>query len=174
MKRIAIEPESLVYKFEILPEDVILEIYNHVLLITDKRIFRRTTKKYNKLTEKLFIEYENNYSIPGFEEIIENSLKKFTLELCHDGYYNLIPMRDLDNEIFVKAYTYFHKIRLLELCKSEGYNYDDTGRFTYFKIMEFMANDPKWWTEIKWKEKKYYHLDVLQWAHNNGCDFNPH
>ncbi len=131
-----------------LPDELILEIFNHILLITDKRQFLRICNNYNLLTKRLFLEYENNYVIKYFNKIKGYNLEKFTLELCHDGYFDLIPEHYIisGNEVLIKSLSYFGNLKLLKLCKIKGFGMSD--------ICAYSSLGGK--------------LSVLQWACNNG------
>ncbi len=102
-----------------IPNDIILLIFNNIKLITDKRQFLRTCKRTNNITKKLMEEYENNYEIEYFDKIKKYCVEKFTLELCHDKYFHLIPKTYLSatNEIIGDALAFFGNIDLLKILQ---------------------------------------------------------
>ncbi len=121
-----------------LPNEIILEIFNYILKITDKRQFLRTCLNYNILTKQLFIDYETNYKIKEFENykiktlvhyeietvknLINYCVEKFTLELCYDKYFDMIPKSYINknNKMIVSALASFNCINLLELALDNG------------------------------------------------------
>ncbi len=107
-----------------LPNELIILIFETILLITDKRQFLRTCNKYNILTKQPMIKYENDHQIKGFDKISEYCVDKFTLELSHDKYFDRIPEHYivLENLMLVSASAYFGNILLLDKLKSYGYS----------------------------------------------------
>ncbi len=100
-----------------LPNDMIILIFETILKITDKRQFLRTCVMYNKLTEKSFSQYEDNYKIKDFNKINKYCVEKFTLELCHDEYFDMIPIFYINpkNTIIMDALASFYNIPYLEI-----------------------------------------------------------
>ncbi len=139
---------------ETLPYELILEIFNHILLITDKRQFLRTCNYYNLLTKQLFLEYEKNYKIGDFAKISKYNVEKYTLELCYNGYFDMIPEHYIipNNESLVVIFTYFGSIKLLKKLKLKGSYLDCICEYSAF----------------------FGQLEVLHWAHKNGCCWNDY
>ncbi len=133
---------------ETLPDEIILIIFENILKITDKRQFLRTCAKYNTLTKYNFIQYEQNYSIRSFHKINNYCMEKFTLELCHDLYFDMIPTFYIipSNEILGKALGIFNNLELLKIAKNNGCNLES----------------------ICYNASKYGHLETLKWAMDNG------
>ncbi len=133
-----------------LPNELILEIFNHIKKITDKRQFLKTCKTYNKITRQSMLNYENNYYIPNFNYKNKYSMEKFTLELCHDGYFNLIPEYYIQksNDILALCGAYYNNVKILELCKFKGCNLN--------KISEYGAISG--------------HISVLDFCIKNNCN----
>ena len=46
-----------------IPNELIILIFDLILLITDKRQFLKTCLHYNKLLKQTFLQYEQNYKI---------------------------------------------------------------------------------------------------------------
>ncbi len=132
-----------------LPNEIILIIFEFIPLITDKRQFLRTCKRFNTITKKSFHIYENNYKIKNFNKINNYCMEKFTLELCHDKYFDMIPNYYIteQNGILIKALASFNCIELLELAQNRGCYIGDVGNYG-------IQNG---------------HNEVLYWARCNGC-----
>ncbi len=142
-----------------LPNDMIILIFDSMKLITDKRQFVRTCSRYNNLTKKSMEFYDENYAKQiykqmfkyGMVDVTKNCMDKFTLELSHDKYFNMIPRRYITstNSVIVTASAYFGNIKLLDKLKNTyiAPKLDDT-------MCELAAKNGQ--------------LDVLKWA--NGCD----
>ncbi len=167
----------------ILPDELILEIFNHILLITDKRQFLKTCNHYNNLTKQSFLEYESNYRIEDFEKITDYSVEKFTIELCHDGYFEMIPDHYiiLENYMMIKSASYFGTIKLLELCKLKGFNLNFvcewatlSGNLSVFKwtLLNGCVGDNK--SRVCEFAAFNGRLSVLQWARLNGFTWDSY
>ncbi len=161
---------------ETLPNELIIEIFNHIQKITDKRQFLKTCIHYNNLTKQSFINYELNYELPYFDKINGYCVEKFTLELCHDSYFNLIPNHYITptNENLMSCLSYYNCVELLELAQSKGCNLDGS--------MEVAAtaghiNVIKWFMERNQNEMFLLifavtggHIHVIKWLHEIGHD----
>ncbi len=103
----------------LLPNELIIIIFNYIQKITDKRQFLRTCKTYNKITKQSMLEYVCNYNVSQFNYKHKYSVETFTLEICHDGYFNLIPEHYINknNKILVSCLAYYNNVPLLELAK---------------------------------------------------------
>ncbi len=163
----------------ILPDELILLIFDNILKITDKRQFLKTCKKYNNLTKDNFLQYENNYSIVPFCKIHYYCVEKFTLELCYDGYFDLIPDYYIieNNRVIVEAALTFNGIKILEIIKKKG------SPVIYDKVC-FVAATTGNLELLKWGKDNGFmvdinicniaasngHLDVVKWALDNGYE----
>src|SRR5208283_1209888 len=107
---------------DFLPDELILLIFESIPLITDKRHFLMVNIHYNRITTQSFMNYERNYTIKDFVKISEYSVEKFTLELCHDGYFDLIPDHYMisGNLIILSSLSYYGSIKLLSILKSKN------------------------------------------------------
>ncbi len=133
---------------ETLPDEIILLIFENILKITDKRQFLRTCTKYNTTTKYSIQSFEQDYFVRYFNKIDYYCVEKFTLELCYDKYFNMIPITyiNFDNKIIAKALAAFNNIELLKIAKNNGCNFDD----------------------INYYASLYGHLEILKWAFANG------
>ncbi len=154
-----------------LPTELIHIIFNYIKLITDKRQFVKTCVLYNKITKKLMVEVENNlkpmytsmvsmlvhknlqsgYYNPNYlyEIITDYCVEKFTLELCNDKYFNLIPMSYLqtNNSIIMYILSSYGQTELLDIAYKN------------------------WGVNENMLEPALYngHLDTVIWFYNHGC-----
>ncbi len=105
-----------------LSDEIILEIFYRISKITDKRQFLKTCKLYNNLTKVSMDNYSDNYNVPQFNYYKKNTIERFTIELCHDSYFNLIPKHYINdsNGVIVKCLSYYNNILLLEEAKING------------------------------------------------------
>ncbi len=138
---------------EQLPNEIILLIFDNIKLITDKRHFLKTCNKYNLITKQSFYNYEKNYKVKHFKKIERYCVEKFTLELCHDKYFEMIPERHIiaDNIILIHALASFNCLPLLKLAKENGCNL-----FYVCKHAAFNGN-----------------IEILKWAKEIGCELTP-
>ncbi len=157
-----------------LPNDMIILIFETILLITDKRQFLKTCNRYNILTKESMIKYENNYCIKGFDKINKYCVQKFTLELSHDKYFDKIPEHYIfaENSILISASAYFGNILLLDKLKNIScYThqlrtsvYDNAAKNGQLNVFD-------WAKENGYKDTcnsiffavKYGHLPLVQW-----------
>ncbi len=129
-----------------LPDEIILVIFNFIKKITDKRQFLKTCSKYNNLTKELFEISENNSKLNLYGKTIsEYSMEKFTLELCCDGYFNMIPKKYFNerNGVIIGLLVIYGKLELLKFAINNGC------RFDYDTCILAAENG---------------HLDVIKWA----------
>ncbi len=162
-----------------LPLELVLDIFNKMCLITDKRQLLRTCKKYNLLTKEIFIEYASNYVIKDFDKITKYCVEKFTLELCYDGYFEMIPEHYIisGNKLLIKSLSYFGIVILLELCKMKGFNMNTVCEYAalngHLSVLQWAReNGCEWNSNTCAFAAKNGHLSVLQWSHKNGCEWN--
>ncbi len=134
-----------------LPNELILIIFEFILKITDKRQFLKTCKKYNITTKESFNNYEKNYKITHFGKIKKYCMEKFTLELCQDKYFDMIPERYIvaKNSVLIQALISYDCLSLLELAKENGCNLRNVNGHATF----------------------YGNLEILKWAKGKGFDF---
>ncbi len=140
-----------------LPNDMIILIFETIELITDKRKFLRTCSKYNFLTKESMKNYENNYIVKHFHKIDEYCMEKFTLELCHDKYFDMIPKHYIipENLILVKALATFNCVELLQIITEHNIvNQLEKRFFVVSGVCQDAANNGS--------------LEVLKWANNIG------
>lgn len=133
---------------DLLPNELIINIFELIPKITDKRQILRVCKRYNMITKKSFATYEDNYKIENFDKISNYCMEKFTLELCYDNYFELIPKQYLvpTNKIIMDQYRTFGDI---ELSKLSGHN----GRYDIFPYVGVNGL-----------------VQILKWAKENGCN----
>ncbi len=145
-----------------LPNELILEIFNYIQKITDKRQFLRTCIHYNNLAKQSVLNFESYYIINYFGHKFsyknEYCIEKFTLELCGDEYFDILPKSYINknNKIIVIALATFNCIKLLELaldndcnaCSNLGEKYENNMN----SICEFAALNG--------------HIEILKWAIN--------
>ncbi len=135
-----------------LPNEIILLVFENILLITDKRQFLKSCKKYNLITKHNFSQYEGHYVVKEFSKINDYCVEKFTLELCHDLYFDRMPSCYINpkNDVLIESLSYFNCIKLLDVAKSNNCHLGNVSR----------------WAALNG------HLDVLEWASNNNCKFD--
>ncbi len=185
-------------KIVVLPFDIVLLIFNYILLITDKRQFVRTCQKfYEKLTKKSLSHYESNYFVKELANTTK-CVERFTIELYHDNYSNMIPKSYLNknNSIIAQIAGYFGDIELLEKLKNNGHNLNGVYKFAAFNgkldVLKWLKNNYQIYTcccdcayifghfnIIDWLHKelslnciKKGNYDVLKWASETGCDWD--
>ncbi len=104
----------------ILPLDVIPIIFSYINKITDKRQFSKTCVMYNNITKNMIKMCEYDFPIKRIDHVEEYSMEKFTLELCYDEYYDMIPTKYLipNNTIIVEVLAKFGQVELLQIAKN--------------------------------------------------------
>jgi len=142
---------------ETLPPEIVLEIFNNIQKITDKRQFLRTCKTYIDITQKSFKIFESQFKSNHYNKIDKYVVEKFTLELCHDAYFNLIPLTYINpkNEILVSASAIYGNIELLQIAINKGCElFGDV-----YNLMTHIVTNG--------------HLDTFIWC-KNFCDAGNH
>ncbi len=162
-----------------LPNEIILLIFDNIKLITDKRQFLRTCILYNKITKQSMQNFEKDYKIENYMQIDNYCVEKFTLELCHDKYFDMIPLSYIipNNTILMKALASFDCLPLLKIAKNNGCDLSDVCNFaSYGDNLEM----------LKWARENNYdlnsrvcvyaarngNLEMLKWAKENGCEWD--
>ncbi len=140
-----------------LPKELILLIFNFIKLITDKRQFLRTCVLYNKITYQSMANFENNYTIKHFDKINYYCMEKFTLELCHDKYFDMIPNSYINknNNIIGKALGAFYDGNFAE---NINYSLFDYCKYPFVLFNKLFIG--------------YDNPNILELAKINGCDLN--
>ncbi len=141
---------------ETLPDELILLIFDCILLITDKRQFLKTCTKYNKLTKESIKNFENNYKIKNFDKINGYCVEKFTLELCHDLYFDRIP----------NSYIVRNNIIIVD-CLAEFLHSPQINKF-----LELAKNNDCVLNYIVQLAEKKDNMHLLKWAFNKGYPVN--
>ncbi len=139
-----------------LPDEIVLVIFDNILLITDKRQFLKTCIKYNEITKSSMQQFENNYEIQNFRKINKYCVEKFTLELCHDKYFGLIPMKYIvkTNTIIVDCLAAFLHSSQINI------------------LLELATNNGCDLTTITEIAEKNDNIHLLKWAVNKGYSMN--
>ncbi len=162
-----------------LPNEIIIEIFNHIPKITDRRQFLRTCSLYNNLTKQSFLNYENNYKVNDFIMPRTYGVEKFTLELCHDGYFNLITddYITISNANLIECLSYYNCVSLLDVAKHKGLRL--TGIMMYgslggnIEILSYgLSNDYKLSPYDGAQAALRGHLSTVKWFHENGCGWS--
>ncbi len=182
-----------------IPNDLIPIIFDNIKLITDKRQFLKTCKTIYQITKHLMIQCQNNFKVEYFKEINDYSMEKFTLELCHDKYFNLIPLTYLNpnNTIIVSALATFGNVELLQIAVNNGCQLIESNVIDEYlhaceysisklvdtcalaaqnghqNVIEFCLDNG---CKLNWLSclmaAKNGHLELLKWLHLNKCEFN--
>ncbi len=100
-----------------LPNDLKHLLFDY-LLLTTIRIFGRTCIELNGIAKEIIPKMEIKYFGKYFEKHNIYKAEKFTFELCHDKFYNMIPddYKFVDNSL-VKGPVFFNNISFLEKLK---------------------------------------------------------
>ncbi len=135
-----------------MPNEIICLIFDNIPTITDKRQFIKTCKFYNIITKKIMKYYEDNFTVKYFTKIDLYCVEKFTLELCYDKYFNMIPLSYINpnNKILIKALASFNCIELLQIAKNNG--------CALHSVCAWAA----------W----FGHFDIVKWGKENGSNFD--
>ncbi len=164
-----------------LPNELILLIFNNIQKITDKRQFLKTCMKYNILTKQEFLNYENNYRVREliFENLKTYSVEKFTLELCNDSYFDIIPISYITpiNRIIVKALIIFNCLAKLKIAKENDCKFElvcfYASIYGHLDILKWARENNYHWDSLICTNAAFYgHFELLKWAHENGCRWN--
>ncbi len=170
----------------ILPNEIILIIFDNIKLITDKRQFLRTCILYNNVTKCKFQQFEKNYFDTGFEQILENNeylkneqkneinkycVEKFTLELCHDQYFEMIPESYIMSKSKLLQNTTYAEIKHLPCSVPNKTNKIIVKAAVVFNCLPLLIkvrNQCYLITDICTHAARNGNLDMLKWAKNIG------
>jgi hypothetical protein len=159
-----------------LPYELVNIIVNYIPKITDKRQFSKTCIPYNKITKKVIQLQESIIKYEHFDYPIEHCKEKFTLELCNDGYFDLIPDSYLtpDNNVIVKALTIYDQFELLNKTLENG-----------CELFKYKTEYDEWYIDDDNIGINGNNLDntcdhavisgnlqLLIWARQSGCEWN--
>ncbi len=165
----------LIIIMEMLPNELIILIFDLISKITDKRHFLRTCILYNKLTKISMYNFESKYKLPDFShELNYIGVEKFTLELCHDSYLNLIPDRYINdnNKNLIRCLSYYNHLPMLELVKEKGCRISKIiifSRIFYSTIGECDFAGDEWTCAFAAQNGN---LSILKFLSNNNCRWN--
>ncbi len=181
---------------ESFPNELILIIFGYIQKITDKRQFLRTCKRYNNITKNLIKNIELEFIVKNFEKLnhycveiehgVFNSEKiksycveRFTLELCHDSYFNLMPPSyfNLNNKILVLALAAYNGVELLQIAVDIGHEVvagtcDVAASNGHLEVLKFARKYDCMWNYTCSEATLNGHLHILKWAIANGCDWD--
>ncbi len=153
-----------------IPNEIILLIFENIILITDKRQFLKTCNLYNNITKKSMLQYENNYKINNFKKINKYCVEKFTLELCHDKYFKMIPNSYMipENKILIEALVTYNNIELLHKIKGICRKLD---KINHYAALNGHLNILIWSNRLKFHSARDIcisastngHLHILRW-----------
>ena len=151
-----------------LPNELIITIFNFIEKITDKRQFIKTCKLHNSLLKHLITNmneceldyFRGNYNSVDIQEKElyhdiylkkrNYCVEKFMMELCYDGYFNMIPLsyltKNINNIVLIKLLIKYGKEDLLQIVID--------GISEELQIIELAIESG--------------HLNILIWAINNG------
>ncbi len=161
------QTQQLQLKMDNIPTDLIPLIFNNIKLISDRRQFLRTCKTIYIITKQLMTQHENN-----FKQINDYSMEKFTLELCHDKYFHLMPESYLtpNNIIIVSALAASGNIELLQIAMNNGcelINSDFVPSHLHARKYDVSSIH-----DTCALAAQNGHLNVIEFCLNNGCNLN--
>ncbi len=161
-----------------LPNEITSIIFENIKLITDKRQFLRTCVLYNNITKVSMRNFENNYQIKDFIKINSYCKEKFTLELCHDKYFDMIPTSYIinNNRILIQALATFNCTKTLELAKNNNCDFSSISYFATIygnlEILKWMAcNNFRFDKNLCSLAAEHGHLEVLKWGRNYNFEW---
>ncbi len=162
---------------DFIPNDLIPLIFYNIKKITDKRQFLRVCKRHNILTKSLMCEFERDFIINRFKKFNVNCVEKFTLELCYDSYFNMIPMSYINsnNKVLIKALVKFNCLELLKIANNNNCNMDGicyySSKYGNLEILKWARENGCIWNSNTCTNAAYYgHLEILKWALENHCN----
>ncbi len=175
-----------------LPNEMIIHIFDNITFITDKRQFLKTCSLYNKITRQSMLNFEKNYKVKCFDKINTYGVEKFTLELCYDKYFAMLPERYIipTNNIIVRALSAFYaiplesydsdvlfnKIPLTEIIKNSSIDADyvcmHAAYHGNFGTLKWARKHNFGWFKTSLMLAKKGRLEILKWARENGCEWD--
>jgi len=132
------------------PDETILIIFEHINKITDKRQFLQTCKHINVITKDMIEKAENNIEIKGLAKIYHNCVQKFTMELCHDSYFDKIPLSYFNrhNTVIMHLLVQYGQLELLKFARNNGC---------------------EWFLNICSYAKLFNQFEIMAYLKENGC-----
>ncbi len=167
-----------------LPLEIISIIFEYILKITDKRQFTQTCKQYNNITKGII----ENIRIPNkIGNYILNcygyGVEKFTYELFHDSYINLMPMKYINskNRVIIDVLTMNGNMNLLQLAVDKGcncylseYHSEMAIKFGHLDVLKFFIKHGSIWiTQFSITAATHGQLDIIIWARKNNFPLYP-
>ncbi len=167
---------------EPLPNELIYLIFNCLLLSTIRN-FGKTCKFLHKIAEELIITFEKKYFVDDFSKINTYSVEKFTFELCHDNFYDMIPEHYIieTNTMIIICPSYFNNISFLEKLKKNGkfnilleeYVCKSAAKNGQIDVLEWaFKNNYTYSVLISNIAIEYNKLELLKWLHKNGFEID--
>jgi hypothetical protein len=158
-----------------LPYEILQIIFVNINKLTDKRQFTRTCKKYYKITKGLLKIYSSRFEVKPFSKIRKYCPKKFTLELCHDDYFHLIPESYFNDPKIMEIFAFYNKPNLIEKVLAKGNHLPE--HIYYAPIMNgnlelliwFKEHNCQLTTKSFLVAIMYGHLNIIKWV----CDNEP-
>ncbi len=165
-----------------LPNDIIPIIFGFIQKTTDQRMFTRTCKIYNNMTKTLIKKVIFN-SLTNRKRTLHNAylkndnncVEKFTLELCFDSYFDLIPMSYIcrNNNIIIDVSIVWNNIKLLEMainngCELSYYNRMLLIDYNRLNMLELLKDKINWDENTMARAITGGKLDILIWAKENN------
>ncbi len=170
-----------------LPNELIIVIFNFIEKITDKRQFLKTCKLYNNLLKEPIICAENdfisnydnheNYFFPNYEKYC---IDKFTLELCYEKYFDMIPKLYFNknyNQLMILLVKY-GQLDLLKFAIDNGceLNFNTCQIAAYHGHLNILIWAKEHGYELNRNTCTFAagngHLDIIKWAKANGCKWD--
>ncbi len=166
-----------------LPNELIIEIFNYIQKITDKRQFLRTCNHFNNITKQSMLNYENNnrnnYKNPYIFKTTKYCVENFTLELCDDSYFNLIPDHYITraNKILMECLACYNCIFLLEKAKLKGCSLkriiNEGALGGHLEVIQYgIENGYSFSVWTCANAALCGHVNLLKWLHENGCEWD--
>ncbi len=163
-----------------LPLEIISIIFEYILKITDKRQFTQTCKQYNNLTKGIIenIRIPNKIGNYYILNCYEYGVEKFSYELFHDSYINLMPMKYINskNRVIIDLLTMNGNMGLLQLAVDKGcncyfseYHSEMAIKFGHLDILKFFIKHGSIWiTQFSITAATHGRLDIIIWARENN------
>ncbi len=161
-----------------LPNDLILVIIDLLDKITDKRRFSKTCKFYNRIIKKLIGCEEKNFRVKYKISIFHYCKEKFTLELCHDGYFCDIPRRyfNNNNRVLMELLTIYGNLNKLKYamkrkCILPIAICEIAAQYGHLNIIIWAQKYGVYMRNVCSIAAKFGHLNIIKWAKNYGHDW---